>query len=105
MSLHYEWMLTLRLRPDVPATFLAELRFHLGLAPEPPEDRELEYGWPCLVADPDDALPGGSVRSLIEQRPYLDHAASYGLFVRTFVLDDGMYELLSTVPQWLAAGR
>ena len=102
VSLHYEWMLTLRLRPDVPATFLAELRFHLGLSAEPPELRELDYDWPCLVADLDDALPGGSVRSLIPQRPYPNRPGSYGLFVRTFVLDDGMYELMSTVPQWLA---
>src|SRR5258707_14735348 len=95
-------MLTLRLRPDVPVTFMAELRFHLRLSDEPPEQRELDYDWPCLVTDSDDALPGGSVRSLIPQRPYLDHPGSYGLFVRTFVPDDGMYELMSTVPQWLA---
>nr|BFE60780.1 hypothetical protein GCM10020063_053060 [Dactylosporangium thailandense] len=42
MSLHYEWMLTLRLRPDVPATFLTELRFHLGLSAALPEHRELD---------------------------------------------------------------
>jgi hypothetical protein len=97
MSLHYEWMLALRLRPDAPAAFLAELRFHLGLAGRPETDCELGYDWPCLVAQPDDALPGGGVRSLIEQRP-----GCLGLFVRTFVLDDAMYELMRVVPGWLA---
>nr|BFE60781.1 hypothetical protein GCM10020063_053070 [Dactylosporangium thailandense] len=41
-----------------------------------------------MVADSSDALPGGSVGSLILQRPYVNHPGSYGLFVRTFVLSD-----------------
>ena len=97
VSLHYEWTLSLRLRPDVPASFLDELRFHLGLAEQRPEDPELEIDWPCLVTEPDDALPGGSVRSLTAQRPYPDRSGSFGLFVRTFVLDDAMYELMLAV--------
>ena len=28
--------------------------------------------------------------------------ATWGLFARTFVLDDAMYELIQIVPQWLA---
>ena len=67
-----------------------------------PDDHELEYDRPCLVTDPDDALPGGGVRSLVEQRPYLNPPGSLGSFVRTFILDDGMYELMQTVPSWLA---
>ncbi|WP_157411613.1 hypothetical protein [Actinoplanes rectilineatus] len=102
MSLHYEWTLSLRLRPDVPPSFLDELRFHLGLADQLPEDAELEIDWPCLVTEPDDALPGGSVRSLMAQQPYSNRPGSFGLFVRTFVLDDAMYELMSVVPPWLA---
>ncbi|GID92113.1 hypothetical protein ACFQFC_03755 [Amorphoplanes digitatis] len=102
MSLHYEWTLSLRLRPDTPAPFLDELRFHLGLTERPPEKPELEIDWPCLVTEPDDTLPGGSVRSLVAQRPYLNRPGSFGLFVRTFVLDDAMYELILAVPAWLA---
>ncbi|MDI6105219.1 hypothetical protein QLQ12_42205 [Actinoplanes sp. NEAU-A12] len=102
MSLHYEWTLSLRLRPDAPASFLAELRFHLGLADRLPEEPELEIDWPCLVTEQDDPLPGGSVRSLVAQRPYVNRPGSLGLFVRTFVLDDAMYELMLAVPTWLA---
>jgi hypothetical protein len=100
--LHYEWTLSLRLRPDAPEPFLAELRFHLGLTDQPPEEPELEYEFPCLVADSEDALPGGGVRSLVAQQPYLNRRGSLGLFVRTFILDDGMYELIQVVPAWLA---
>jgi len=67
--LHYEWTLSLRLRPDAPASFLDELRFHLGLAEQLPEDPELGIAWPCLVTEPDDALPGGGVRSLDDGAP------------------------------------
>lgn len=102
VSYHYEWMLALRLRPDAPEPFLAELRFHLGLTDQLPDDPVLEYDWPCLVADNDSALPGGGVRSLLVQQPYLDRPGSLGLFVRTFLLDDGMYEVVQTVPGWLA---
>jgi hypothetical protein len=102
VSLHYEWTLSLRLRPDAPASFLDELRFHLGLAEQLPDDAELELDWPCLVTEPDDALPGGGVRSLIAQQPYASQPGAFGLFVRTLVLDDAMYELMSVVPVWLA---
>lgn len=102
VSSHYEWTLSLRLRPDVPASFLAELHFHLGLAEQLPEDAELGIDWPCLVAESDDALPGGGIRSLIAQQPYLNRSGSLGLFVRTLVLDDAMHELMSVVPAWLA---
>jgi hypothetical protein len=102
VSLRYEWTLSLRLRPDVPVSFLDELRFHLGLAEQLPEDPGLEIDWPCLVTEPDDALPGGGARSLIAQRPYPNQPGSFGLFVRTLVLDDAMYELMLVVPAWLA---
>jgi hypothetical protein len=100
--LHYEWTLSLRLRPDAPASFLEELRFHLGLADRLPEEPELEIDWPCLVTEQDGPLPGGSVRSLVAQQPYLNRPGSLGLFVRTFVLDDALYELMPAVPAWLA---
>jgi hypothetical protein len=100
--LHYEWTLALRLRPDTPASFLSELRFHLGLADQLPDDPVLDYDFPCLAADSADALPGGGVAALTYQQPYLNRPGSLGLFVRTFVLDDAMYELMQTVPAWLA---
>ncbi|WP_433043122.1 hypothetical protein [Dactylosporangium sp. CS-033363] len=102
MSLHYEWTLSLRVRPDAPASFLDELRFHLGLAERLPDDAELGLNWSCLVTEPDDALPGGGVRSLMAQQPYSNRPGTLGLFVRTLVLDDVMYELISVVPAWLA---
>ena len=95
MSLHYEWTLQLRLRPDTPATFLAELRFHLGLTDEVPERPELA-GWPCLLPVPDDTVPGGWARSLAEE------PGSFALYVRVYLVDDAMYDLMRTVPRWLA---
>ncbi|WP_436533434.1 hypothetical protein [Actinoplanes sp. HUAS TT8] len=102
MSLHYEWTLSLRLRPDAPASFLDELRFYLGLTDRPPKESELELDGSCLVAEPDDRLPGGGVRSLIAQAPYPNRPGSLGLFLRTMILDDAMYELITVVPNWLA---
>ncbi|GAB1639591.1 hypothetical protein KRMM14A1259_00140 [Krasilnikovia sp. MM14-A1259] len=100
--MHYEWTLSLRLRPDAPESFLQELRFHLGLAEQLPDNPELGIDWPCLLMKPDDHLPGGGVRSLVAQQPYLNRPGSLGLFVRTFVLDDAMYDLMRLVPAWLA---
>jgi len=51
--LHYEWTLSLRLRPDAPASFLAELRFHL----------EVQDGHAYI------AEPGGSVAPLDDGAP------------------------------------
>jgi hypothetical protein len=43
MSLHYEWSLSLRLRPDVPEAFLRELRYHLGLTAVAPQAPTLDW--------------------------------------------------------------
>ncbi|WP_327001954.1 hypothetical protein OHA72_43560 [Dactylosporangium sp. NBC_01737] len=103
MSLHYEWTLSLRLRPDAPAAFLDEVRYHLGLTDQPPADPSLDADWPCLAVDPaDDRLPGGGAGSLIEQHPYLNRPACFGLYVRLYMLDDAMYDLVQIVPRWLA---
>jgi len=102
MSLHYEWTLALRLRRDSPEPFLAELRFHLGLTDRLPDTPELDYHRPCLVGNADEALAGGEVQSLVVQRPSPHRPNCMGLFVRTLVLDDEMYELLQIVPSWLA---
>ncbi|MEY9928603.1 hypothetical protein ABH926_003242 [Catenulispora sp. GP43] len=59
LSLHYEWMLSLRLPPDVPDAFVDELRFHLGLSGSAPRTPTLDYGYPVLGVDVDqDELPG-----------------------------------------------
>lgn len=102
MSLHFEWTLSLRLRPDTPEPFLDELRFHLGMIDQRPAEPSLDFDSPCLLPDQDAALPGGAVRSLVPQQPYLDRPGALGLYVRTFVLDDVMYELIQIVPAWLA---
>jgi hypothetical protein len=101
MSLHYEWVLSLRLRTDVPDAFVDELRFHLGLADERPVTAELDYEYPIFAIADDDALPGGSVSSLKFQTPD-SKSGRLGLYVRTFALDDDMYDLMLTVPPWLA---
>ena len=95
LSLHFDWTLSLRLRPDVPAACLTELRFQLGLGDARPSTHRLPYDFPSLVGS--DLLPGGSVRSLSQ-----DHRGSWGVFLRTCLLDDGFYGLVDTVPIWLA---
>ncbi|GAA3220695.1 hypothetical protein ACFO1B_17140 [Dactylosporangium siamense] len=91
MSLHYEWTLRLRLRPDTPSSVLAELRFHLGLTDLPPEPPELE-AWQCLLPVPDDTMPDGWARSLDDSE----------LYVRMYLVDDAMYDLMRSVPSWMA---
>jgi hypothetical protein len=41
---------------------------------------------------------------LVAQQPHSNQPGSLSLFVRTFVLDDAMYELTQAVPAWLAKG-
>jgi hypothetical protein len=77
VSLHHEWTLSLRLRPDTPGSFLDELRFHLGLTDHAPEVPELEYDLslhPWLNFYVQDgrayaAEPGGGVEPLDESGP------------------------------------
>jgi hypothetical protein len=102
MSLHYEWMLSLRLRPDVPDAFVDELRFHLGLSDTTPPKPTLDYDYPVLSADADqDELPGGQIARLVRQQ-HGNWPEAWGVLVRRFVLDDEMYQLVQDVPQWLA---
>jgi hypothetical protein len=101
MSLHYEWTLSLRLRREVPAEFLDELRYHLGLSEAVPRSPTLDLGYPALAAGDPSALPGGPVISLVRQ-PLSVTTALWGLLVRILVKDDEMYELMRVVPPWLA---
>lgn len=102
MSLHYEWMLSLRLRPDVPDAFVDELRFHLGLSDTTPQAPTLDYDYPVFSIDADqDELPGGRIARLLDQQ-HGNGPVTKGLLVRTFVLDDEMYQLIQDVPSWLA---
>jgi hypothetical protein len=103
MSLHYELTLSLRLRPDVPEAFLEELRYHLGLSPLAPQAPTLDWDGPALSYGSDEGeLAGGPVASMIRQQPYLNRPAVWGVFARTFVLDDVMWELVQVVLPWLA---
>lgn len=103
MSLHYELTLSLRLRPDVPEVFVEELRYHLGLSPLAPQAPTLDWGGPALAFGSDGReLAGGPVASVIRQQPYLNHPAVWGVFARTFVLDDVMWELVQVVLPWFA---
>lgn len=102
MSLHYEWTLSLRLRPDVPDAFVDELRFHLGLSDTAPQAPTLDYGYPVLGTDGDqDELPGGQIARLVRQQ-HGNGPEVCGVLVRTFILDDEMYQLIQDVPPWLA---
>lgn len=101
MSLHYEWTRSLRLHPDVPEAFVEELRYHLGLTDRAPADATLDYPEPALATGGSDKLAGGSIARLVHQQ-HGSWPATWGLFTRTFVLDDAMYELIQIVPQWLA---
>ena len=104
MSLHYELTLSLRLRPDVPESFLEELGYHLGLSPVAPPAPTLDWDGPALAHGGDGGeLAGGPVVSMIRQQPYLNRPAVWGVFARTFVLDDVMWELVQVVPSWLAS--
>jgi hypothetical protein len=103
MSLHYEWSLSLRLRPGAPEAFLEELRYHLGLTGLAPQEPTLDWDGLALVSGGDGGeLAGGPAASLTRQQPYLNRPAVWGIFARAFVLDDAMYELSQIVPPWLA---
>ena len=101
MSLHYEWTLSLRMHPDVPEAFVEELRYHLGLTDHAPADPTLDYPEPALATGGSDELAGGAVARLVRQQ-HGSWPATWGLFARTFVLDDTMYDLIQFFPQWLA---
>ena len=103
MSLHYEWVLSLHLRADVPAGFVSELRWLMGLQQDRPETRTLEIDHPALACRQDVALPEGELAQLTVQRPLSNGPDQLGLYSRTFQLDDDMYELIQVIPPWLAA--
>jgi hypothetical protein len=102
MSLHYEWTLSLRLRPDTPDVFVEELRYHLGLSDRVPQDPTLDVEGAALAPSGDgDELAGGPATSLVLQQP-TSAPPSWGVFARIRVLDDAMYDLVQVVPPWLA---
>ncbi|MDA0566044.1 hypothetical protein LG943_17230 [Streptomonospora sp. S1-112] len=107
MSDHYEVVFSCFLRDDTPRPVLAELRWHLGVDPEPPEtvdvDRDPD---PLLDPDPDSPLPGGDVGHLRRQtraeEPDADPGLlerlldgreerhAWGLYSRSYWLDDDL---------------
>ena len=102
MSLHYERTLSLRLRPDSPGGFLDELRFYLGLTDQAPRSPTLDLAHAELTTGDEDVLAGGPIVRLVPQQEPGIGPPGWGLFVRTFVLDDAMYDLIQVVPSWLA---
>ncbi|MCG8921546.1 hypothetical protein [Lentzea sp. CC55] len=105
MSFHYEVVFSLFLRENTPAEVLDELRYHLGLAPEPPRNPVLDYDFPVLRPNPDSYLPGGEHAALREQlRGFNDEGDlhAWGLHARLFWLDDQWAEVWWQVVQWLA---
>lgn len=105
MSLHYEWTLSLWLRPDTPDAVLTELGWHVGLEPGRPDECTLEGAAPALPEDQErgtSCLPGCEVTSLVQQRPFGNRPLLTGLFLRRYVLDDHMYDVMCTFPEWLA---
>ena len=88
MSLHYEWTLSLRLRPDTPDVFVKELRYHLGLSDLVPQDPTLDVEGAALAPSGDGGgLAGGPSTSLALQQP-TSAPPSWGVFARILVLDD-----------------
>lgn len=79
---------------------LGELRWHLCLGESAPASRSLPYETPVLTNPNAGWMPGGSLLALREQDSR--DGRCLGLFVRIIVLDDEMYELIQTVPPWLA---
>gem|GEM_PF-4445723 len=100
--MRFEWNVSCQLRPDIPAAFLVELRFHLGLADTMPTTRQLPYDHPVFVVSQPDGLPGGHVTSLREAPAGSDKGPRYGMFVRTTVADDAMADYLAVVAPRLA---
>ena len=101
MSLHYEWALSLWLKPDLPHQFESELLWQLGMTEERPKVMTLpDWGAQVLGAsDGECRMPGGPVAIL---QPAEDPSSARGLFVRTFIKDDGMYAVMQHIPSWLA---
>jgi hypothetical protein len=87
MSMRFEWAMSCLLRPDTPAAFLAELRFHLGLADTEPITRQLPYDRPA-------ELRGIGVH--IEDDVLVTSAGAR-------VMSDGLPRTASEVETWLAA--
>ena len=106
MSSHYEVVFSLFLREDTPVGVLDELRWHLGLSPERPEDRAVEYGeQPVLLPHSQTYLPGSETATLRHQYRWTLRGIdeySWGLHVRLYWLDDHWADVWWQVVYWLA---
>jgi hypothetical protein len=100
VSLHFEWVISLRLRRDLTPDELAEVRWHLGIDNTPPMARVMPEDTPLFAQSNTGWMPGGHIVVLREQDSI--EGRSVGMYVRTLVTDDGMYEFVQTVPPWLA---
>jgi hypothetical protein len=102
VSDHYEVVLTCFLRDDTPPPVLAALRWYLELTDErPPGLDAAEHPYPLLAPDPDSRLPGGESASLHRQScgfaPDGAELHSWGLFSRTYWLDDDLGDLITVL--------
>ncbi|MFK4689659.1 hypothetical protein RKD22_002594 [Streptomyces pristinaespiralis] len=100
MSEHYEVVFSCFLRDDTPASVLAALRRHMGMAVDRPQelDDDVDDGQLESLLAPDDnsALPGGDVGSLrrtVQEFTTSGARHEWELFARKDWLDDSMLHL------------
>ncbi|GLY53759.1 hypothetical protein [Lentzea sp. NBRC 102530] len=105
MSLHFEVVYSLFLRDDTPRETLDELRYHLGLTEDRPQNLVVDHDHPVLAPDPDSYLPGGEHVALRRQgrgRNSDGEIHAWGLYARLYWVDDQWAEVWWQVAQWLA---
>jgi hypothetical protein len=88
---------------DVDDSDLAEVRWHLGIGPQP-DAADLTAG-PLFGPEGAGYLPGGDISRLDREVRSGDGGpvSGWGVFVRRFMLDDELHELLTPICDWLAA--
>jgi hypothetical protein len=103
VSLHYELVIAVHLRGDLADSDLAEVRWHLGIGTKP--DEALIRDGPLFGPEGASYLPGGDITRLDQEvrAGSGGPASAWGVFVRRFMLDDTLYELLTPLCGWLAA--
>lgn len=97
VSLHFEVVVSFFLRNDLDATARQELEWHIGRAPRPSTASETE---PFFGPDGPSYLPGGDITRLEST----DHTIRplTGVFVRRYMLDDRLYDLIAPICRWVA---
>jgi hypothetical protein len=99
MSLHFEVVVSCYVRDDLDPTALQELRWHIGKGPRPVTASEPE---PFFGSDEASRLPGGDITKFETALGHRSGQAPTGLFVRRFMLDDRLYDLMTPICRWVA---